>query len=205
VQDARKVADLLVDPTHCGYRLENVLTLLDGDASQAAIRHGLSSLEARSDPDSTVLIYFSGRGGRIESGPHRGEYLLPVDTIYPQDEELARTAISGDEFTAALKRIQARKVVVVFDCCHAGGVGQPRDLGAAPLTPGLSDDYYERLKAGGVGSSLPRRGRMSSFTCCPAPSMVCSPSTCSTACAGAWRATTAWCGYSISSSTYSRA
>jgi len=148
VQDARKVADLLVDPAHCGYRPENVLTLLDGDATQAFIRNGLSSLEARSDPDSTVLIYFSGHGGRIESGLHRGEYLLPVDTVYPQDEELARTAISGDEFTAALRRIQARKVVVVFDCCHAGGVGQPRDLVAVPLTPGLSDDYYERLKAG---------------------------------------------------------
>jgi hypothetical protein len=148
VQDARKVAALLVEPDHCGYRPENVTILLDDDATQAAIRDGLSALASRSVPDSTVLIYFSGHGGRIESGLHAGEYLLPVDTIYPGDEELARTAISGDEFTAALKANQARKVLVIFDCCHAGGVGQPRDLIAAPVTPGLSDGYYERLKAG---------------------------------------------------------
>jgi hypothetical protein len=148
VQDARKIAELLADPALCGYRPENLLTLLDEAATQAAIREAFSALAARSNPDSTVLIYFSGHGGRIASGPHGGEYLLPVDTIYPHDEELARTAISGDEFTAALKAIPARKILVVFDCCHAGGVGQPRDLAAEPVTPGLSDDYYERLKAG---------------------------------------------------------
>ena len=148
VQDARDVALLLVNPSHCGYRAENVMTLLDSDASQAAIRHGLSALADRCNNDSTVLIYFSGHGGRIDSGCHTGEYLLPVDTIYPADEELARTAISGDEFTAALKRIEARKVLVIFDCCHAGGIGQPRDLVAPTVRPGLSEDYYERLKAG---------------------------------------------------------
>jgi hypothetical protein len=148
VQDARKVAELLVDPSHCGYKPENLLSLLNGAATQAAIRTGLGALAARTNADSTLLIYFSGHGGRIAAGPHSGEYLLPVDTVYPGDEDLARTAISGEEFTAALKAIQARKVVVVFDCCHAGGVGQPRALDAAPLSPGLSDDYYERLKAG---------------------------------------------------------
>lgn len=38
-------------------------------------------------------------GGRIESGPHVGEYLLPVDTTYDTDETVAETAISGTEFT----------------------------------------------------------------------------------------------------------
>src|SRR5205823_646441 len=148
VQDARKVAGLLVDPEHCGYRPETVTTLLDDGATRDAIRDGLRVLADRSDPDSTVLIYFSGHGGRIESGPRAGEYLLPVDTVYPGDEDLSRTAISGDEFTEALRAIRARKVLVIFDCCHAGGVGQPRDLIAQPLTPGMSDNYYERLKAG---------------------------------------------------------
>ena len=94
---------MLVNPIHCGYRPENVITLLDNNATQAAIRHGLTALADRTNKDSTALIYFSGHGGRIDSGSHTGEYLLPVDTIYPTDEDLARTAISGDEFTAALK------------------------------------------------------------------------------------------------------
>ena len=171
-----KIAGLLIDPNHCGYRPEAVTTLLDGDATQAGIRNGLAGLAGRSGPDSTVLIYFSGHGGRIESGPHAGEYLLPVDTTYPGDVELAGTAISGDEFTAALKAIKARKVLVIFDCCHAGGVGQPRDLIAAPVTPGFSDGYYERLRAGRGGSYWRPRARASSPMYYLAPSMACSPS-----------------------------
>jgi hypothetical protein len=148
VQDAREIALVLVNPIHCGYRPENVMTLLDNNATQAAIRHELTALADRTNKDSTALIHFSGHGGRIDSGSHTGEYLLPVDTIYPTDEDLARTAISGDEFTAALKNIEARKVLVIFDCCHAGGIGQPRDLVAPTVRPGLSEDYYERLKSG---------------------------------------------------------
>jgi hypothetical protein len=148
VGDARDIAGLLVDPDRCGYRPENVTMLLDGAATQAAVRQGLVALAERSTKNSVAFVYFSGHGGRVESGPHAGEYLLPVDTVYPHDEDLARSAISDAEFTRSLQLVQAQKVVVVFDCCHAGGIGQPRELGARPVLPGLSDNYYERLKTG---------------------------------------------------------
>ena len=149
VKDAQHIADLLSDPNYCGFPTDNVKLLLDGQATQAALRQGLGDLAGRSHADSTVLIFFSGHGGRIESGPHAGQYLLPVDTVYPSVEDLARTAISGAEFTAALNAIPARKVVVIFDCCHSGGIGQPRDLAAPEFKAGLSESYYdEALKAG---------------------------------------------------------
>jgi hypothetical protein len=74
--------------------------------------------------------------------------LLPVDTLYTSGQSLAETAISGAEFTAALRGIPARKVVVVFDCCHSGGIGQPKDITAPVLKAGLPESYYEALKAG---------------------------------------------------------
>ena len=149
VKDAQHIADLLSDPNSCGFPTDNVKLFLDGQATQAALRQGLADLAGRSHADSIVLIFFSGHGGRIESGPHAGQYLLPVDTVYPSVEDLARTAISGAEFTAALNAIPARKVVVIFDCCHSGGIGQPRDLAAPEFKAGLSEGYYdEALKAG---------------------------------------------------------
>ena len=149
VKDAQHIADLLSDPNSCGSPTDNVKLFLDGQATQAALRQGLADLAGRSHADSIVLIFFSGHGGRIESGPHAGQYLLPVDTVYPSVEDLARTAISGAEFTAALNAIPARKVVVIFDCCHSGGIGQPRDLAAPEFKAGLSEGYYdEALKAG---------------------------------------------------------
>ena len=148
VKDARDIHDVLIAPQHCGYLSDHVRLLLDDAATQTALRQALGDLAARCDEDSTVFIYISSHGGRIESGPYAGEYLLPVDTIYTSDQSIARSAISGAEFTAALRAIPARKVVVVFDCCHAGGIGQPKDAAAPAIKVGLPDSYYDALKVG---------------------------------------------------------
>ncbi len=79
VKDATDVASLLIHPDHCGYPRDNVRLLADEQATKTALRQGLAELAERSDPDSTVVIYFSGHGGRIEAGPYAGEYLLPVE------------------------------------------------------------------------------------------------------------------------------
>jgi hypothetical protein len=146
--DAGGVYDALVDPTVGGYAAGNVRLLLDEQATLAALRSALADLAVRCDADATVFLYFSCHGGRIEAGPSAGEYLLPIDAIYDSGESLGRTALSGAELTAALAAIPARKVVVVFDCCHAGGLGQPKDALATPFRAGLPEDYYDALKAG---------------------------------------------------------
>ena len=146
--DARDVRDLLIDPQYCGYPPEHVTFLLDGGATRQAIVNALSDLAVRANATSSVLIYISSHGGRVLSGAFAGEYLLPVDTVLASDENLAQTAISGDEFSAALKAIPARKVLVIFDCCHAGGIGQPKEGSGSHIKAGLPDAYYERLAAG---------------------------------------------------------
>jgi hypothetical protein len=163
LKDAQDIHDLLLDPNHCGYAPDNVQFLRDDQATQSAIRQALTSLAARSGPDSTALFYISSHGGRVEAGPHAGQYLLPVDTLYTSDESLAETAISGDAFTKALRKIPARKVVVVFDCCHAGGIGQPKDALAPTLKTGFSDDYYEALKAG-IGRAILASSRSTEYS-----------------------------------------
>lgn len=150
LKDAQDIHDLLVDPQHCGYLPDNVQPLLDDQATQAALHQALADLARRSNPDSTVFIYISGHGGQVESGPYAGEYLLPVDTVYTSGESVAQTAISGAEFTEALRAITARKVVIVFDCCHSGGIGQPKDA-AAPQIKALPESYYDALKEGRGG------------------------------------------------------
>jgi Caspase domain/TIR domain len=148
VDDAAELAALLTDPEQGGYPAGNVRLLLDAAATRSSLLAALDDVAKASDDDSTVFVYFSGHGGRVEAGPHAGQYLLPVDAVYPPDESIAATAISGEQFTAALGAISARKVVVVFDCCHAGGVGRPKDIGSAPLETGLSEGYYDALAAG---------------------------------------------------------
>jgi hypothetical protein len=155
VLDAEAVAALLVDPAHCGYAPANVRQLLNAQATKEAILRELYDLSVRSDANSTVFFYFSGHGGRIASGPRAGEYLLPVETKYPTDEDMANTAISAKEFSDALRRVPSKKAIVVLDCCHAGGLGEAKAVGQAktlepgPVQPdGLSEGYYESLASG---------------------------------------------------------
>ena len=148
LHDAQEIYNLLIDSSMCGYQPENVTLLRDQDATQAAIRQALAGLCTRANADSTVFFYISSHGGRVETGPAAGEYLLPVDTDYSSSEAVARTAIAGAEFTEALRAITARKVLVAFDCCHSGGIGQPKDALAPAIKAGFSEGYYDQLKSG---------------------------------------------------------
>lgn len=152
VDDATDMAKLLTDPQYCGFPPSQVRVLLDEQATLETLRQSLAWLAEQTQHESTVFIYFSGHGGRIVNGPQAGEYLLPVDAVTSSDEMIACTALSGQDFSQALRAIRARRVVVVFDCCHAGGAGEPRaNLGRPPgsaLSPGLSDSYYSGLAAG---------------------------------------------------------
>ncbi len=148
LKDAQDIYNLLVSPQQCGYVSDNVQLLLDSHATQDAMQEALSQLAQRSNSESSVLLYISSHGGQVEFGPNAGEYLLPVDADCTSGSSLAQTAISGTEFTEALRAIPARKLVVIFDCCHAGGIGQPKEVNAPVLKGGFSKSYDDVLKQG---------------------------------------------------------
>jgi Caspase domain/TIR domain len=149
VEDAPQIVAALTNPGLCGYSPANVQLLEEAGATREAILKGLADLARKAGPKSTVFLYFSGHGGRIEEGPLQGQYLLPVDAVYPTDDDLARTSISGTEFSDALKAIKASRLTVVLDCCHAGGLGEPKDaVVKTRVQNGLSEGYLEALKAG---------------------------------------------------------
>ena len=161
LKDAQDIYDLLIDPQHCGYLSENVELLLDDHATQAALRQAMSDLASRSDKNASIFLYLSSHGGQVESGSHAGEYILPVDVVYKSNRSITETAISGDEFTQALRAIPACKVVVVFDCCHSGGIGQPKDAKASVLKRGFSEGYYDDALKTGTGRVILAASRSS--------------------------------------------
>ena len=148
LQDARDIREKLIDPHNCGYASEKVQLLLDAQSTKEAIRQELANLAEYADADSTVLIYISSHGGQISSGHYAGQYLRPVDVQSYSKAIMAASAISDQEFTAALESIPARKVIVIFDCCYAGGIGDPKDATAQVFKTGFSESYYESLRQG---------------------------------------------------------
>lgn len=61
-----------INPLHCGYSLDNVTLLLDGEAIQAGLRQTLAALTTRADNRSTVFIYISSHGGGLSTDPMLG-------------------------------------------------------------------------------------------------------------------------------------
>lgn len=103
------------------YAPANTRLLVDKVATAENIRDALFDWLAQALEEDLVTIYFSGHG--TPESPDRPEnlFLVPYDADY---DRIAATAFPMWDIETALKRfIKARKVVVIADACHAGGVG----------------------------------------------------------------------------------
>ncbi len=136
VSDAQAIARQLADPQRCAYDPARVRLLTEGDATRAGILDGLRWLADHAGPKDNVIVYYSGHGAETPD-----YYFQPFGFSW---YDLASTAISGDEFTVALRAIQASKLLVLLDCCHAGGLAAAKGAVKSPLPPSL----LETLQAG---------------------------------------------------------
>lgn len=137
VNDAVGLATLLMDPERCAYPSAQVQTLTSAQATRSDVLRSLDTLAATTTSEATVIVYFSGHGYKV-SHPMMGDryFLMP----YGYDlKALASTAIASDEFATKLRAIPAKKLLLLLDCCHAGGLGDLSNQGftteKAPLPP----------------------------------------------------------------------
>jgi hypothetical protein len=132
VDDATGVADMLRDQGRCAYPAGQVRLLTGEQATAANILAALDTLAESTTPESAALVYFSGHG--LEAPDY---YLMP----YGYDlADLPGTAIPGAVFTERLRAIEARKLLVLLDCCHAGGQAEAKGLPGvkSPLPPSVT-------------------------------------------------------------------
>lgn len=125
VEDAHAIANQLRDPTRCAYPPEQVRLLTEESACRENILAALEWLREETGQDDTAIIYFSGHGTEIPDF-----HLVPFGFDW---SNLKDTAITGQEFTERLRSIQAKKLLVLLDCCHAGGQAEAKDYKKSPL------------------------------------------------------------------------
>jgi hypothetical protein len=98
--------------------------LVDGDASTANLRESLGGWLAEAGPEDNVVAFFAGHGAR-ELLPDGDPLAAPEAYLLPSDVDLDRLYSTGFSLSSELpivrKRIRARNVTLIFDCCHAGG------------------------------------------------------------------------------------
>ncbi|MFB3306477.1 caspase domain-containing protein, partial [Pseudomonas sp. AMR01] len=136
LNDVNDVAVTLSSPDHCGYPPANVVTLLDADATRAAVLKGLDELATRAGPDDTACVFFSGHGGVVGDPGNEDSVLATVDSDLA---DIENTSISSSELASALAQIQSKRLLVFIDACHAGG---------AAISKYLTDNKGHELKSG---------------------------------------------------------
>jgi hypothetical protein len=124
VKDAKAIAKIFADPERCAVPKRNVKVLTGSKATHDGIVTALQGLAQRASADDVVTVYFSGHGAMLPTTPPR-RFLVPHD----------RNWLDGGEFTELLGAIQAQRLLVLLDCCYAGGIHAEPGVKAADARP----------------------------------------------------------------------
>lgn len=109
-------ARVLTETLHSrGWRGDHVLTLTDAQATGTNIRRAFDWLAKKTDERSTVVVSFSGHMDHRGSGPGTTAALWTHDNqrIWP------------DEFGQAMGAVQADRMWITLQGCHAAGLAAP--------------------------------------------------------------------------------
>ncbi len=124
--DAKAFYNWAISPDGGKYAPSQVKLLLDENATGANIKKALFEWLRGALIEDMVTIYFAGHGSPESPDSQNNLFLLPYDTQY---SSIATTGFPMWDIETALKRfIKAKKVVVIADACHSGGVGLSFDI-----------------------------------------------------------------------------
>jgi hypothetical protein len=128
----RDVANMREVALRLGYRADQIRTLLDGEATHAAIVQAIEQwLINGTGPDDHALLYYSGHGAQVPDQPpmdeadRQDEVLVPYDFLRvkpmnPRDAGL-KNVLLDDQLDLLLRRVPSRHFSLILDSCFSGG------------------------------------------------------------------------------------
>lgn len=120
-RDAFLFHDWLVSPQGGGLRPENVKLLTNERATLRNIKSAMFDWLAQAVEEDTVVIFFAGHGTPQSPFVRENMYLLT------HDSEIGNVPVTAfpmwDIRTAIQRHIRARRIVILADACHSGGIG----------------------------------------------------------------------------------
>ncbi|MBN1922023.1 MAG: caspase family protein [Anaerolineae bacterium] len=121
-KDVAALREVLVHPERCAYPVDNVKVLTGKNATRQGILDGLDWLAEclQADAEATAIIYYTGHGWRDTVQTPAAFYLIPYDV---RETGIRTRALRAADFAAAVAGMQPRRLLVLLDCCHAGGMG----------------------------------------------------------------------------------
>ena len=119
--------------SQCGYPPDSIITITGSEATSAGIKTAFDSiLPEKIHEDDRLLVFYSGHGASRESvgkHPERG-YLVTYDTRHDGNNLDWQSMLQMDELIPYVeKRIKARQMLFLIDCCFSGLIDSHQDEG----------------------------------------------------------------------------
>lgn len=148
-KDADSFRSFLLSPQGGSFPKDNILTLLNEDATSEALRRALFTFLSKPRPDDLVVIYLAGHGSP-DPNDSRNLYFLTYDT---QVDDMGGTAFPMFQFQDVFDRvIKARRVVTFVDSCHSFGISGEKNIGGPHNN--LINQYIQRFASNGERAVL---------------------------------------------------
>lgn len=131
-----------------------ITQLVGKDATKQAILDALARL-VDTAPDDRVLVYFAGHGERDATDDKSG-FLIPADgkpRVAAHDEN---TWIASDELNGKIRRMRAKHVLLMLDCCYGGVMTRFRSGGdVTAVAPLLTERAHLVIASGRPNERVP--------------------------------------------------
>ena len=137
--DAEAIHTWLVETA--GVPDDHTRLLVDSQATLIELRDGLEWLRRRAGLEDLMIFYFAGHGSPASPDKPDNLFLLSHDCDF---DTIASSAFPMWDIETALRRfIRAKKVIMIADACHAGGVGSSFATGTrgVKLVPQVSSAF----------------------------------------------------------------
>jgi hypothetical protein len=120
VRDAEAVAAVLRDPQLGAYPAPQVRLLRAEEATRERVLAELDRLAGTIGEEHTLFLFYSGHGEYSDNGAY---HLSTHDTQLTGSKKIAAgSAISHQELIDRLQQVRAKRVLLIFNACHAGNI-----------------------------------------------------------------------------------
>jgi uncharacterized caspase-like protein len=123
IKDVVALEKVLTDPDRCAYSANHVKSITGQAATRQGILDGVEWLQKQIEGDvsgnATAVVYYTGHGMCDARADLPEYYLIPYDV---KRERVKTSALRVADFAADINILNPRRLLVMLDCCHAGGM-----------------------------------------------------------------------------------
>lgn len=140
--DALSLSKLLQSPLGGAFPADNVLLLINEQATLARLQEAMNSFILKAGPEDLLLVFFASHGFP-DPLAEQNLYFVTHDT---HPDRMSETAFLMKDFYRILQtNVRARRMILLVDTCHSAGLTVSRGVTSRGLSNNLVNLWAEKF------------------------------------------------------------